>query len=126
MAGTKELDEPTDLGPWLLWRLQGIHWMQKNLATAADVSTATISELISGKQKLTAEMAEKLAAVPELKTTKEALLRRGGVWQEIKPTRKSDLAGALFDQLSNNGQDLVIDFMVMLAQRERERERNKG
>lgn len=70
-------------------------------------------------------MADKLASVPELKTTKEALLQRGGVWQTARPTRKSDIAGALFDQLSTNAQDLAIDFLVMLAQRERERN-NKG
>lgn len=43
------MDEPTELGPWLMWKMRDIQWMQKNLAAAAGVSTATVSELISGK-----------------------------------------------------------------------------
>lgn len=121
MAGTTEIDEPTELGPWLQWRLKNLQWMQRQLASAAGVSTATVSELISGKQSLTAETADKLANVPELKTTKETLLRLAGVWADVRPSRKRDVAQTLFDQLSTNGQDLAIDFMVMLAQRERER-----
>lgn len=125
MAGTKEqIEEPAELGLWLAWRLRSTGRMQKWLAAESGLSTATISELISGKQKITAETAEKLAGVPDLKTTSAALLRRGGAWQESHPTRRRDVAQTLFDKLSVVEQDLTIDFTVMLAKRERESNRD--
>jgi plasmid maintenance system antidote protein VapI len=109
----------TTLSGWLENTLKANGWTQRRFAEMAGVTPTTISELISGKQGLTASMAEKLAAVPELRTTKEDLLRLAGIWSEPKPSQKRDVALALFDQLSRNGQDLAIDLLVMLAQRER-------
>jgi transcriptional regulator with XRE-family HTH domain len=120
------LDAPDlALSEWLETTIKNLGWTQRRLAEMARTTPTTISELISGKQGLTAEMAEKLAVVPELKTTKEDLLSRAGVWAEARPSRRRDVAQALFDQLTGNAQDLAIDFMVMLAQRERETGRGK-
>ena len=111
--------QEANLSDWLDAALKRIGWPQRKLAEMAGTTPTTISELISGKQGLTASMAEKLAAVPELRTTKEELLTLAGVWTEPKPSQRRDVALALFDQLSRNGQDLAIDLLVMLTQRER-------
>lgn len=111
---------------WLTEKLGELKWTQKRLSQESSAVESSISNLLAGKITLTAEMAEKLASVPELKTTKEELLTVAGVWDEPRPSRKRDVVSELFDKLSPNGQDLAIDFIVMLAQREKEREQNKG
>jgi plasmid maintenance system antidote protein VapI len=113
----------SQLSAWLKSRLKELEWTQKRLAREADVADSTISDLLNGHMALTAEMADKLAGVPELKTTKESLLTLAGIWAETRPSRKRDVAQALFDQLTAGGQDLTIDFMVMVAQRERGRDK---
>lgn len=112
-------DEETQLTLRLQARLADLRWAQKRLSVESGIVYSTLNDILNGKIPLSAENAAKLAVVPELRATKEELLMWAGVWTEPKPSQKRDVALALFDQLSRNGQDLAIDLLVMLTQRER-------
>lgn len=73
----KTQDGEQRLSEWLKVRLRDLDWTQRRLAEEARTTQTTISEIINEKQGLSAELAAKLAAVPELQTTKEELMLRG-------------------------------------------------
>lgn len=68
---------------------------------------------------MTAELAEKLAAVPELKTTKEELMKRAGIWKGAINNSKKSVVIDQLDSLSDVELELTLDFVLMLKQRER-------
>ncbi len=113
--------EATELADWLRQRLKDLDWMQKTLAEKSGLSTSSISDLINERQALTAETAEKIAAVSEMRVTATELLRKAGVLKQppVPGNERRELALSMFDNLSGIGQDLVLDFMEMLQQRER-------
>lgn len=124
--GNSAYDKPLTLSEWLQNKLGELGWLQKQAAEAAGVSTATISDLIREKQALTAETAAKLAAVPEFKVTRDHLLKLAGVWREPVSSSKQEIAELMFGELSDTEQDLTLDFMVMLRQRARTKERRNS
>lgn len=95
------------------------------MADEAGTSDTNISELVNERQDLTAEMADKFASVPELKTTREELLDIFGGKTDAhlnqRRKRKRDAALASFDRLPDPAQDLALDMLTMLEKRERDR-----
>lgn len=112
---------PDVLAEWLRTRLDSLEWTQKQLADRAGISTSSISELLNGRQAITAETAEKLASVFELRATAPQLLQIAGALRTtyIEPSKR-ELAVNMFLALPADKQELVLDFMNMLRSRERE------
>lgn len=106
------------LATFLRERLDALGWQQKKLAERAQLSTATVSELLHARQGLTAETAEKLANVFELRCTSQQLLKMAGILPStyIEPAQR-DLAVSMFMSLDARQQELVLDFMNMLRTR---------
>ena len=107
------------LSEWLSVTLRELDWKQRRLAEMAHTTPTTISEIINEKQGLTAELAEKLAAVPELKTTKEELMKRAGIWKGALNNSKKNVVIDQLDSLSDVELELTLDFVLMLKQRDR-------
>jgi plasmid maintenance system antidote protein VapI len=112
-------DAPVPLGDWLKNKLADLGWMQKTLAERSRVPASSITELIQGKQRLSAETAEKLASVTELQTTAIQLLRMAGELRQaaLPGNALRETALDLFDKLNDDGQEMVLDFMAMLYRR---------
>ena len=108
------------LADWLRDKIDNLGWMQKTLAERSGLSPATISDLINEKQELSAETAEKLADVFELKITAPQLLRMAGLFKNtyIEPNKR-ELALSMFQSLAPEEQDLALDIMNLLRQREK-------
>lgn len=121
----KTQDGEQRLSEWLKVRLRDLDWTQRRLAEEARTTQTTISEIINEKQGLSAELAAKLAAVPELQTTKEELMLRGGVWEGVLNTGKKTVVIEQLDRLSEVELDLTLDFVLMLQQRTRKSIRRK-
>lgn len=113
------------IAAWLKGVLAETGWDQKYLAERAGTNDTNISELKNKKQDLTAEMAQKLASVSELHTTREALLDM--FFNAGKPSHteqekiRREAAMATFDRLSKNAQELATDLMISLEKRERDK-----
>jgi transcriptional regulator with XRE-family HTH domain len=107
------------LSEWLKAKLKELDWTQRRLAEEARTTQTTVSEIINEKQGLSAELAAKLAAVPELQTTKEELMLRGGVWEGPISSSKKDVVVDQLDKLSDVELELTLDFVLMLQQRTR-------
>lgn len=122
--GTTDKFKESEFPAWLQAKLKEVGWTQKRLSDESGITQSNLSELARGIQSLTAEAAEKLAAVPELKTTAEELLVLAGAWSKIVDTSKRAKAIAMLDGLNDVELDLVMDFAAMLRQRERRARRN--
>jgi len=106
---------------WLRARLAELKWDQARLADESHILKSSINKLWLQKQDLTIEVADKLAAVPELKVTREDLidLFLGSLQATKHQARKRRVAMASFDRLSDKAQSTAINLLAALEKGER-------
>ena len=106
-------------------RLDALEWNRERLAEKSDIPKATLSRIMNGGT-LTAKNALKLASVVEMKLTMSELFapdERGASHGHRLSSTNREVAMNLYDQLPPDGQEMAIEYLVMLAKREQNRER---
>lgn len=121
---------PEALAAFLKERLAGLAWTQKRLANEAGKSDTAISELLLQQTGLTPEMAEALAAIPELQTTAEELLRIAGKLRSraapagdipAKRAERNEVARRLIESLTDEDLVIATDLLITLKRRKTKR-----
>jgi len=106
----------TEFNGWLLKELEKRDWTQSDLARASGLSRGFISNLLNDMRQPGADACVAIAAA--LKIPPEVVLRKAGILPEkSENSPRADEALHLFNQLNENDQDEVIEFMLMKRRR---------
>ena len=105
---------------WLKERLEGLDWEQIDLANASGIGKSSVNKLWLGTQNLAIEIAEKLARVSALRTSREELIDVFlGKELTTKQKRLRQAALEQFDRLSYNQQEMALHLLTALERGER-------
>jgi transcriptional regulator with XRE-family HTH domain len=117
-------DTPNPISDWLQSNLDRRGWSQSELARRAGLSSATVSDILSGNARPGFNFCRKVARAFELRT--EEVLRIANLLDPLPPeTSLFEQARYYFNQLSEDEKDIILSQMRALVERRERKEREK-